>query len=623
MRQPQRETGIRSVVTDATGIILRWEGACADQIRTRDWSSTAIGDQALWDAGFITALTLLLDARFPMFLTWGPDHQIFYNDAYAPIVEYKGDCLGRSFKTVFPEAWPRVGRAFARALDGVSAFEEDWEVPLVRTEGAAKTSHWVCSYSPARDAAGVIRGVLGVVYETTDRLRTGLMLKKESATLRTVTDEAPILLWQSDDEGRVTWGNQPFRHYTGVATDGTIPFKTLLHCNDLAAAHLACARAAGAGRPVTGRFRLIGREGQCRTFLIGARRLSAPGGTEMGWCGSAVDVSEGARDAKDAESGEELLRAVASASSGLPWVLDRDAGMVQGLNPEFVSGWSLPANGAGVLWSEWLDALHPEDRPQVVAAVESVFQGATRQGRVRFRLGDVVRCFHAIAFPLAGERPRIGGYLVDITEEPTTRLYVVDGDAGSRTRLTLIFSQAGFRVRAFADLETAKRMVQDLQPGVFVLAGADDVEAIERTAEALGLWGRRSPWIVIGDFTDIAGVVRLMRNGASHVSRADEPASALVQVARAAAPALLKAEREHLDAARRLAALTAREREVLEGLLAGGSNKSIAQTLGLSPRTVETYRSNLMDRLGARSLADLLRIAGADDRDGRAAARAG
>ena len=59
----------------------------------------------------------------------------------------------------------------------------------------------------------------------------------------------------------------------------------------------------------------------------------------------------------------------------------------------------------------------------------------------------------------------------------------------------------------------------------------------------------------------------------------------------------------------RIAALSAREREVLDGLLAGGTNKTIARDLGISPRTVEAHRARIMERLGAQSLPELVQIA--------------
>ena len=68
-----------------------------------------------------------------------------------------------------------------------------------------------------------------------------------------------------------------------------------------------------------------------------------------------------------------------------------------------------------------------------------------------------------------------------------------------------------------------------------------------------------------------------------------------------------QAERSNIEA--RLAALSNRERDVLKGLVAGHANKQIAYDLGISPRTIETYRANLMIKMQAGSLSDLVRMA--------------
>jgi two-component system response regulator FixJ len=68
-------------------------------------------------------------------------------------------------------------------------------------------------------------------------------------------------------------------------------------------------------------------------------------------------------------------------------------------------------------------------------------------------------------------------------------------------------------------------------------------------------------------------------------------------------------DREVLEAARRIAALSPREREVLDALVAGRPNKVVAFDLGISVRTVEVHRARMMDRLGARQLAEAIRLA--------------
>jgi len=119
------------------------------------------------------------------------------------------------------------------------------------------------------------------------------------------------------------------------------------------------------------------------------------------------------------------------------------------------------------------------------------------------------------------------------------------------------------------------------------------------------------PWIVVGDLdARSADVVQLMKLGAVDILRPSASAEEIVRAVQAAMPNETRQEgRPEREARRRLTALTARERDVLKGLLAGGTNKSIAKDLSLSPRTVETYRAKLMDALGAKSLAELLQFA--------------
>jgi two-component system response regulator FixJ len=89
----------------------------------------------------------------------------------------------------------------------------------------------------------------------------------------------------------------------------------------------------------------------------------------------------------------------------------------------------------------------------------------------------------------------------------------------------------------------------------------------------------------------------------------EEAMLAAVRTALAASARQCGQRTERDERARRLAALSPRERDVLDGLVKGESNKAVAQRLGISPRTVEVYRANLMIKLQAGGLSDLVRIA--------------
>jgi FixJ family two-component response regulator len=118
---------------------------------------------------------------------------------------------------------------------------------------------------------------------------------------------------------------------------------------------------------------------------------------------------------------------------------------------------------------------------------------------------------------------------------------------------------------------------------------------------------------VIGEARgNVAVGVQAMKAGAADFLDASyRPEQLLSAVATALASIRDTAERDQAAelANARIAALSAREREVLDGLLAGGTNKTIARELDISPRTVEAHRARIMERLGAHSLPELVQIA--------------
>jgi two-component system, LuxR family, response regulator FixJ len=139
------------------------------------------------------------------------------------------------------------------------------------------------------------------------------------------------------------------------------------------------------------------------------------------------------------------------------------------------------------------------------------------------------------------------------------------------------------------------------------MPGMDGLELQQRLIER----ALRFPLIVITGHGDVPLAVRAMKAGA--VDFIEKPFTAETILDSAAAALALLAEPGDQDvlaaaATARLALLTPREREVLQGLLAGLPNKSIAYDMAISPRTVEIHRARVMDKMGARSLSELLRM---------------
>lgn len=190
-------------------------------------------------------------------------------------------------------------------------------------------------------------------------------------------------------------------------------------------------------------------------------------------------------------------------------------------------------------------------------------------------------------------------------------IYVVDDDEAVRDSLSLLLEVRGYTVRSFASATEFLAAVPSLRPGCLIadirMPEMDGLELQQRLIErALPF-----PLIVITGHGDVPLAVRAMKAGA--IDFIEKPfAAETILDSTAAGLARLGEPRDRdpqaANAAARLALLTPREREVLHGLLAGLPNKSIAYDLAISPRTVEVHRARVMEKMGARSLSELVRM---------------
>ena len=138
------------------------------------------------------------------------------------------------------------------------------------------------------------------------------------------------------------------------------------------------------------------------------------------------------------------------------------------------------------------------------------------------------------------------------------------------------------------------------------------VNAVLRLQHALNDRGVTMPVIVLTGHGDVATAVAAMKNGAADfLEKPFEKAGLLDAIGRAvdAIDHRGAASGSEREARLRIAALTPRERDVLRELARGQPNKAIAHDLGISPRTVEVHRANVMSKLNVRSLSEALRIA--------------
>jgi PAS domain S-box-containing protein len=313
---------------------------------------------------------------------------------------------------------------------------------------------------------------------------------------------------------------------------------------------------------------------------------------------------------------EARFRQFAEHSTDVLWILDAETLQMEYVSPAFERVWSRPV-GAIQNRSQWIETIHPEDRERAFQTTESVLRGETviREYRI-VRPDGSMRYIHATVFPILDDNggvQRIGGVARDITQHDGSMVYVVDGNEVSQRELALTLQEAGYQAKVFASARAFLEVAPVLVPGCVVL----DTRAREAGGLIIPkeLKARRAglPVIVLGEARgNVAVGVEAMKAGAvDYIEAPYRPEQLLDALATAQAGIRETAERDQTaELARdRIAVLAPREREVLDGLLAGGTNKTIARDLGISPRTVEAHRARIMERLGAQSLPELVQVA--------------
>lgn len=192
-------------------------------------------------------------------------------------------------------------------------------------------------------------------------------------------------------------------------------------------------------------------------------------------------------------------------------------------------------------------------------------------------------------------------------------VHVIDDDDAVRRALAMLFRSAGIPVETYpsgsAFLEALPRLHEETIGCVLTdvrMPGLDGLELLGRLKQC----GFGRPVVVMTAHGDVSMAVRAMRAGAADFIEKPFDRRALVKATEAAfGISHVPGETSANNAAERIAALSPREREVLDLLIAGKPNKLIAQELGLSPRTVEAHRARLMTRLKVGSLAEAVRLA--------------
>lgn len=192
------------------------------------------------------------------------------------------------------------------------------------------------------------------------------------------------------------------------------------------------------------------------------------------------------------------------------------------------------------------------------------------------------------------------------------KVYVIDDDEAMRDSLDFLLGSANFDVTLFETAQHFLDAVSGIGFGCVVsdvrMPGIDGIELLKRLKASHGTF----PVVIMTGHGDVPLAVEAMKLGAADFLEKpfeDDRLIGMIDAALRQAESSAQSDGVTADIAARVATLSPRERQVMDGLIAGLSNKLIAREYDISPRTIEVYRANVMTKMEAGSLSELVRLA--------------
>ena len=454
--------------------------------------------------------------------------------------------------------------------------------------------HW--SSFALLDEGGALIGAAMISSDNSEHRAAQRELRQSRSLLAAIIGDLPLGLKAYDRSGTLLTGNDEFRQRKDVTALPSID-------------------PAGDGRYDI-ECRVFGKSGGVERCVATSGQATFARGRATGFIGAAVDVTDERRVEAAIRDSEERFLSFAGHTTNLLWIVDPAKDVVEYRSPAYERISGEPTGPDPMPLTQWLAWVHPEDQAQVLAALESVKSGHAMQFDYRVVRSDgLVRWLRDTSFPIrdeAGRVVRIGGIAANLARPDGHQVYLVGAGAKRSRELAGTVRGLGLQVRSFATAEVFLDIAPVLARGCVLVdlrGTGHDPTALPRELQARAI---PLPCVLIGSTDAAADAVAAMKAGAADYllptfDGATLKAALKLAIAKVHEPAGFQAAAE--EAVARVARLTKREREVLVGLVDGGTNKVIGKKLGISPRTVELHRAQVMHRLNAASLPELVQLA--------------
>jgi PAS domain S-box-containing protein len=381
-------------------------GKMGERIRTHDWSESPLGPPQGWPQPLKLVVALLLDSKLPMFMAWGTELSLLYNDSYAEILGAKHPAaLAAPIREVWAESWADIEPLTTAAMAGESSYRENWPL-LMNRHGYEEQVWFTFSYSPVRDEDGAVAGIFCAGVETTEQALSERRQQFRLALLeqlRGLADPAAVMSAVAQALGtefgvaRVGYGeiDAELEHIVIERdwTDGRLPTVAGQHCMSCFAAPLITVLKLGqtirsddvkvdprVDASVASTFRAIGIRSGIAVPLIKAGRFAAmlfihhpePRRWTDAEATLATEVANRAWDAVERARAEEELRKNEMRFRSLATM---GSSFIYWMSPNWEEVYRLydADSSAGVtdISANWLASVHPDDRPHIQSVIEA------------------------------------------------------------------------------------------------------------------------------------------------------------------------------------------------------------------------------------------------------------
>ncbi|HEX7368001.1 MAG TPA: PAS domain S-box protein [Pelobium sp.] len=176
---------------------LSSNGEVGKLIHEKDWSNNPLGEPQSWPQSLKTALSIILNSKFPNFIFWGDELRCFYNDAYRPSLGIEGKhpgIIGEKGEDAWPEIWNLIKPMMDQVLQtGEATWSENQLIPFYRN-GRLEEIYWTFSYSPIVDEQGKVAGIFTACVETTLEVKTRIELERKNKEYFQNIMQAPVAM---------------------------------------------------------------------------------------------------------------------------------------------------------------------------------------------------------------------------------------------------------------------------------------------------------------------------------------------------------------------------------------------------------------------------------------------